>query len=271
MDREMGPSNPEGLDAGTREFIVRTLETLNSSGVPFLLAGAYALHRYTGIERHTKDLDVFVLRGDLDRHFRALAEAGYRTELTFPHWLGKAFRGEQFLDLIFSSGNGVAPVDDSWFEHAVAEVVFGVPVRLCPPEEILWQKAFIMDRERFDGADVAHLIQARGEGLDWPRLLRRFGPHWPVLLAHLILFSFIYPSERTRVPDWVLGELFRRQQDERGQASPSDPICRGTILSRAQYLIDIRHRGYRDARLRPEGSMTPEQIARWTEAIETGE
>jgi hypothetical protein len=270
MDREKGPSSPAGLDAHMLEFIVRTLQTLNSSGVPFLLAGAYALHRYTGIERHTKDLDIFVLPGDIDRHFRALEEAGYRTELTFSHWLGKAYRGEQFLDLIFNSGNGVAPVDQSWFEHSVAEEVFGVPVRLCPPEEIIWQKSLIMERERFDGADVAHLILSRGDGLDWPRLLRRFGPLWPVLLAHLILFGFIYPSERTRVPDWVLGELFRRQQDERGHAPSSERICRGTILSRAQYLIDTQQRGYRDARLRPEGSMTPEQIAQWTAAIETG-
>jgi hypothetical protein len=27
-------------------------------------------------------------------------------------------------------------------------------------EEMVWQKAFIMERERFDGADVVHLIQA---------------------------------------------------------------------------------------------------------------
>src|SRR5215210_964197 len=111
MDREKGPSSPAGLDADTLEFIVRTLQTLNDSGLPFLLAGAYALHRYTGIERHTKDLDVFILPGDFERFTRVLEESGYRTELTFSHWLGKAYLGDQFLDLIFNSGNGVAPVD----------------------------------------------------------------------------------------------------------------------------------------------------------------
>src|SRR3954452_16896238 len=111
MDRHADPSGAGALDAETRQFIVQTLQTLNRFGVPYLLAGAYALHRYTGIERHTKDLYVFVLPGDLDRHFRTLTEAGYRTELTFSHWLSKAYRGEQFLDLIFNSGNGGAPVD----------------------------------------------------------------------------------------------------------------------------------------------------------------
>ncbi|HEX8203865.1 MAG TPA: hypothetical protein VF590_25545 [Isosphaeraceae bacterium] len=91
-----------------------------------------------------------------------------------------------------------------------------------------------------------------------------------MLLAHLVLFGFIYPSERDRIPAWVLDELLRRQRDERGQAPTAERACRGPILSRAQYLIDIHERGYRDARLRPEGSMTPEQVDRWTEAIATG-
>jgi hypothetical protein len=46
--------------------------------------------------------------------------------------------------------------------------VLGVPVRLCPPEEIIWSKAFIMERERYDGADISHLIRACQGRLDWP-------------------------------------------------------------------------------------------------------
>ena len=96
-----------------------------------------------------------------------LADAGFATELTFPHWLGKAYAGDRFIDLIFSAGNGVAAVDDLWFAHAPPGEVLGVPVRLCPPEEMIWSKAFIMERERYDGADVAHLILACGRELDW--------------------------------------------------------------------------------------------------------
>ena len=92
--------------------------------------------------------------------------------------LGKGYRGEDFVDVIFSSGNGVARVDEEWFERAVAEEVLGYPTRLIPAEEMIWSKAFVQERERFDGADIAHLIRSRGEGLDWERLLRRFGRHW---------------------------------------------------------------------------------------------
>ena len=112
--------------------------------------------------------------------------------------------------MIFSSGNGIAVVDDGWFEHATEREVLGVNVQVAPPEESIWSKSFVMERERYDGADVAHIILAHGERLDWRRLIDRFGAYWRVLLSHLVLFGFIYPSERSRVPAWVLEELMQR-------------------------------------------------------------
>src|SRR5262249_55983051 len=161
----------------------------------FLVGGSFSLLCYTGLARHSKDFDVFVRPEDFDRALAALAAAGYPIERTFPHWLGKAFHDGGFIDVIFSSGNGIPPVDDDWFAHATESEVLGMTARVCPAEETLWSKAFIMERERFDGADVAHLLLARAEALDWDRLLRRFGPHWQVLLVQLLLFDYIYPTE----------------------------------------------------------------------------
>ena len=45
-------------------------------------------------------------------------------------------------------------------------------------------------------------------------------------------------------------------------------VCQGTLLSRAQYLVDIDEWGYEDARLRPRGAMTEEQVRVWTAAID---
>ena len=130
----------------------------------------------------------------------ALASDGIATDLTFPHWLGKAGQGRHFVDLLFGSGNGVCPVDGEWFAHARQMRMWRVPARLCPPEEMIWSKSFVQERERFDGADVLHLLRAQADALDWPRLLDRFGPHWEVLLSHLVLFGFVFPAERDRVP-----------------------------------------------------------------------
>jgi hypothetical protein len=247
---------------------VAALTALTEARDPFLVGGAYAVEHYTGIFRDTKDLDVFVHPRDSEAALEALAATGYRTELTFPHWLGKAFSGDEVIDVIFSSGNGLAEVDVAWFRHAADGTVLGVSVRLCPVEEMIWSKAFIMERERYDGADIAHLLRATGERLNWRRLIRRFGPHWRVLLSHLVLFGFIYPSERGRIPAWVMGTLIRRLQDQHAQPAPTEPVCWGTLLSRAQYLVDVENWGYRDARLVPPATMTAEAIADWTAAIE---
>lgn len=262
-----GNAAEQVLDPASHDFYVHTLRLLRDAQIPYLLGGAYAFRCYTGITRHTKDLDVFVRPTDVERALEALANAGYQTELTFPHWLGKAYSGDNFVDLIFKSGNGVSEVDDTWFERAEDDEVLGVPVKLLPAEEMLWTKIFIMERERFDGADVAHLLRARGDQLDWPRLLRNIGDQWRVLLSHLILFGFIYPSERNNIPAAVIRQLMQRLERELDAPPAQDRVCHGTFLSREQYLIDIDEWGYRDARIRT-GAMTPEETQQWTAAIE---
>ncbi len=256
------------LDPKSRAFYCQVLKTFTASGIPFLVGGAYAFERYTGIARHTKDLDLFVRKSDRDRIFELFAQTGYRTELSFPHWLGKVFYNEDFVDLIFNTANGNDEVDDIWFERAVEAEVFGIPVKICSPEDIIRSKAFIMERERYDGADVAHLLLTSSQPIDWSFLLERFGSKWRVLLSHLILFGFIYPAERDRIPDWVMQELLDRLRSEMIAAKPTDRVCQGTLLSRGQYLVDIDHWGYEDARLSPRGNMTAEEIAQWTAAIE---
>ena len=257
------------LDLETRRVYVLALQALHRAGVEFLIGGAHALAPYTGIVRDTKDLDVFLRRQDCERALAVLADVGFRTELTFPHWLGKAYAGDRFIDLIYSAGNGVAAVDDLWFAHAAPGTVLGIPVLLCPPEEMIWSKGFIMERERYDGADIAHVLHARAESLDWRRLLLRFGRHWRVLFSHFVLFGFISPSERARIPAWVMTELMRRLQRETASVPVVDPspICRGPILSRQQYLPDIEARGYRDVRLTHESAMNEDDIQLWTDGI----
>jgi hypothetical protein len=244
------------------------MELMNDGGVPFLVGGAYAFARYTGIERHTKDFDVFIRREDFPKAKAVFHAAGYESDLTFPHWLGKAFKGEDFIDLIFSAGNGVARVDELWFDHAVDGEIFGVDVKLIPAEEMIWSKGLIMERERFDGADVAHVLHAVGDRLDWRRLIGRYDQHWRALYAHLVLFGYIYPSKRSNIPAWVMEELGGRVAAETRQADSTDNICFGTVISRQQYLTDIDKWGYQDARLQPLGNMSSEEIAHWTAGID---
>lgn len=258
------PTVFDELEPCTSRFYLNALRVLAEAKVPHLLGGAYAFAHYTGIIRHTKDLDLFVRQADAPRALDVLRRAGYHTEMTFSHWLGKAFSGDDFVDVIFSSGNGQCPVDDEWFAHAVLMEEGGALI--CPVEELIWQKAFIMERERFDGADVNHLLRACGPQLDWDRLLRRFDSHWQLLLGHLMLFSFVYPAERERIPTRVVARLLSRWCDEMDRGVCEGKICQGPLLSRLQYLSDTERWGYEDPRLSPRGSMTAEQIIHWTAA-----
>lgn len=248
-------------DQDTRDFYLHSLDLLEQAQIPYVVGGGYAMACYTGIVRHTKDLDVFVRPEDRFRTLDTLAAAGYRVEWTWPHFLGKALHGQAFVDVLFNSGNGLTPVDDEWFSNAVTQDVLGRPAPLSPAEEMLWTKAFVQDRDRFDGADVAHLILARGPKFDWERLLRRFQGHERVLLGHLFFYTYIYPTQRENVPDWVMHNLLECINCD---PPPRERLCMGPFLAQRGYLFDVNHWGFIDARLKPRGPLTPKDIASLT-------
>jgi predicted nucleotidyltransferase len=244
----------------------RSVVALQDADIPFLIGGAYVVEACAGVSRKTKDFDLYLRPQHVDLALDVLKRAGYKTKKTFPHWLAKAGRGRDHVDLIFRAGNGLCEVDDSWFERAHGHEFLGLSVKLCAPEEMIWMKAYIMERERFDGADIAHILQSCAEKLDWPHLIHRFGPDWRVLLSHLVLFGYIYPGERDKIPAAIMDDLIARLRSERRTAG-ADRICRGTLLSRKQYLMDIQERGFHDARLQQRVHMDAKDIEHWTRAI----
>jgi hypothetical protein len=246
-------------------FYRAVLGALLDADLPLLIGGAYALARHTRIDRRTKDLDLMIERRHWPATVHALRARGISTRLSFPHWLGKAITSGAQVDIIFSSGNGLCVVDEAWFRHAEPARVLGFDVKLAPIEEMIWSKAFVMERERFDGADVLHLIRATGRRLDWPRLCARFDGHEAVLAAHLLLFAYVYPGSRDVIPEGLVDALIARAADTH---APPD-WCRGTFLSRAQYLTDVTTGGLIDPRQRPAGPLTLLEIDRWTNAIDT--
>ena len=124
----------------------------------------------------------------------------------------------------------------------------GVDVLLAPPEEMIWSKGFVLERERYDGADVNHLLHACGESLDWDRLLRRFDRYWEVLFSHLLLFQFAYPSTRSIVPDRVMEALVARTVTNLQTGDHPVALCRGNLMSRVQYQHDLDRLGLEDGR-----------------------
>src|SRR4029079_16853802 len=107
-----GTLQSTGLPADPAHEVYReALTCLLKAKVPFLVGGTFALESYTGQARPTKDLDLFINPADQVRLMQRLSEAGFRTEWRFPHWLAKAYKDDRSIDIIYSSGNGVCPVD----------------------------------------------------------------------------------------------------------------------------------------------------------------
>jgi hypothetical protein len=238
------PADPVRYEG--QAFYADCLRLLEESRVPYLVAGSYAVYVHTGLERDSKDLDIFCKAGDYPRILTYFQRHGYETEVEDERWIAKIKRERWFADVIFSSTSAVAPVTDRWFEEVCVARLYGVEVRVLPPTELVWSKLFVQDRGRYDGADVAHVILRQVAQIDWQRLLEYAEQYWEVLLAHLINFRFIYPSERHRIPSWLLDELLERLRQQAELPEPRTKVCRGRHFSRSDYLVDIAEWGFAD-------------------------
>jgi len=237
---------PQLAGAEAEDFVATAIADLLKSKIPFLVAGTFAVSAYTGISRLTKDLDIFCKAGDYTRILNHFQSLGYTVEIEDDRWLGKVYKGKLFFDVIFSSPNGTMLVSDAWFEHALTVKINANTVSIVAPTELVWSKSFIQLRERYDGADVAHMILKTHDQIDWHRLLNYMDAHWEVLLVHLLNFRWIYPSERDRVPPWLIDELLRRLAAQRELPLPQTKICRGRMYSRADYEVDVTEWGFAD-------------------------
>lgn len=232
---------PDFAQEQTRLFR-EVLQLLNDRGVPYAVSGAFALQAHTGIWRDTKDLDLFLCAEDVPAALQYLKQDGFETSVADPAWLAKAHRGEFFVDMITGMSNCVVTVDQSWIDRAQPAEVVGVKTKILGAEELIASKLFVTRRERFDGADVVHVIHGTRGKLDWERLLALIGEHWQVLLWALILFQYIYPANTDFVPralwDDLLGRLRHELEHPNGRAR-----FRGTLIDPNMFSIDVNEWG----------------------------
>ena len=221
------------------------LHLLSAENIPFAISGAFALQRHTGIWRDTKDLDVFLTDDQIDKAFTALRAHGYETEICDPVWLCKVHRGPYFVDLITGMSNGALSVQPDWIERASSAEVFGVHVKVLAPEELIASKLFVTRRERFDGADIVHVIYGTQGNLDWYRVLQLIGEHWMMLLWALVLYQYCYPAQSHYVPRELWADLISRLNHELD--NPNDRASfRGSLIDEKMFAIDVTEWGLAD-------------------------
>lgn len=238
-------SVPEPLPEEQQRLFRELLELCKAEQIPYAVSGAFALQEHTGIWRYTKDLDLFLTLANLPRALSMLERAGYVCEVCDPVWLAKAHRDEFFVDLITGMSNGVIVVDDCWIERAKAAEVLGVMTRVLAPEELIASKLFVTRRERFDGADIAHVIFALRGQLDWQRVLELAGEHWEMLLWTLVLFHYVYPAHPNYVPAALWEDLLGRFRDAITHPDPKAAF-RGSLVDEKMFAIDMNEWGLDD-------------------------
>lgn len=227
------------------QFYTKLLGDMLSSGIPFMIGGTYAFREYTGIVRPTKDLDILCPVEDYPRILQFLDKKGYKTALHEPSWIAKVYEEKHFTDIIYAEKNGLYRVDHSWLEHARQGEILGHMVKLVSPEDMLRSKAYIQFRERHDGADVIHLILKQGRTLNWRVVYEKMKGHWEVLLSHLLMFHFVYPSEKGIIPTWLMQELLEKAEDSLTEKTPAERITRGLLIS-SQYAVGIAKWGFKN-------------------------
>jgi putative nucleotidyltransferase-like protein len=221
------------------------LLAMNEHRIPYAVAGAFALQKYTGIWRMTKDLDLFVKASDVPAALEHLCNQGFRCETLDPVWLSKAHRGEYFVDLISGMSNATIVVDDSWFENAHRAVVAGVQSQIISAEDLIASKLFVMRRERFDGADIAHIIYRTKGQLKWERIMNLACEHWEIVLFALVLFRYVYPAHTNYVPAALWQDLLSRYMHAVQHPDPNAPF-RGSLVDDNIFSIDMKDWGLED-------------------------
>jgi hypothetical protein len=227
-------------------FYREAIQLLEESGAQYMLGGAFAIFHYTGIYRNTKDLDVFCPVSEYPKILKYFGSKGYHTELTDIRWLAKVFKGEYYLDIIFDTPNNVCRVNDEWLQHADKADFLGFNIKILSPEELVWCKIYVQNRERYDGADINHLLLKQGKNFDWNRLARKMDQHWHLLLSQILSFQFVYPSEfHEIIPKWLFDELLQKAAEQYELPSPMEKVCRGPVIDQTQYEIDVKEWGYK--------------------------
>ena len=248
-----------------QEQLFREVLTLfNEKQVPYVVSGAFALQKHTGIWRNTKDLDLFLAPEDVPGAMQALKDHGFETEVRDPVWLAKAHRNDFYVDLITGMSNAIITVNRSWIERGSPFEIVGIPARVLAAEELIASKLFVTFRERFDGADIVHVIHGTRGKLDWQRIMQLVGEHWEVLLWVMMLYQYIYPAHTDYIPRAIWDDLLTRFRAELDNPDPKAHF-RGSLIDENMFAIDVHewgmenliehHRSKREGKI-PESSGT---------------
>jgi hypothetical protein len=201
---------PETISEEQWSVYQRVIARSRAAGLRFAVGGGLAVGVYTGRWRESKDIDFYVMPEDREIMQRILTEAGlvdYYDQLPYDRaWIYRSVQGKIIVDVIWSMANHKNDVDERWILRGPEVNIRGETIRIVPPEEMIWAKLYVLQRDRTDWPDVLNMLYAQRENLDWSHLLRRLGEDAPLLYAILTIFRWMCPNLAQELPVWLWQE-----------------------------------------------------------------
>lgn len=150
-----------------REALKRVAVVLKQSGLPFALAGGYAVWARGGPEPD-HDVDFVVAEEDAVRAASELADHGLQVVQPPEDWLFKVFTDEVMVDVIHR--DATTPAQRSMFGDADEIEVISVVMPVLSATRLLVHKLHAMDEHYCDFGRMLPVARALREQVDWPRV-----------------------------------------------------------------------------------------------------
>ncbi|HET8547024.1 MAG TPA: nucleotidyltransferase [Bryobacteraceae bacterium] len=215
----------------------RVMRCANQRGIHYAIGGAVAMGAYTERWRNTKDVDLYVVPVDRERMvevFRDCGLADFHDRMPYDRrWIYRGYDepSGSIVDVIWAMANMRTEVDQRWLTHGKQFITGDMIFRVLPPEELIWSKLYVIQRERCDWPDVLNILYATASCLQWNELLARLGDDAPLLKAVLSIFAWMCPEAAESIP-----EAIRLQFD----LTPEDAAPNRVVDTRRVRLLDGR-------------------------------
>jgi hypothetical protein len=214
----------------------RVLQAVRENGINFALGGAFAVATYTGTWRNTKDMDIYIQPQDREKLIEIVTNRGlqdYAVVLPYDrNWIYRSYQGEYIVDIIWAMPNANNMVDANWLSGGVKLDIRGEMVNIVAPEEMIWGKIYVLQKDRCDWVDIVNIIYNTAERLDWEHLIARLEADLPLLTGVMAVFGWLSPDRSQLIPDWVW---------ERLNLKKPEPVHPSLELTRQRaYRLDSR-------------------------------
>jgi len=210
------------------------MEEAAARGIEFALGGAFAVAAYTGYWRNTKDLDLYVRPVDREKLIEVLTRLGlsdyFPTASYDRWWIYRGWKNGTIVDIIWAMANHRQQIDDLWMSGPPVEL-HGSRLKVLPAEALIWDKLYILQRERCDWPDILNLLYHVGAQLDWDYLLLRIADDRSLLAGVLNVFRWMSPGRAQQIPAAVWNAL---------DLAPMPPEPQPEIDCRRVSLLDRR-------------------------------